>query len=69
MPSLMEIFLILNCFRMKFDVNKIPDSVFREERMSRYPYRKEDFQAEKLIFTYSISELFNTSDNEYIEKD
>ena len=61
-------FFNIELFRNEFDVNKIPDSVFREERMSRYPYRKEDFQAEKLIFTYSISELFNTSDNEYIEK-
>ena len=34
----------------------------------RYPYRKEDFKVKCLEFTYSISQLFNTSDSEYIER-
>ena len=55
-------------FRNEFDVNKIPDDAFREERLIRYPYRKEDFNAKFLEYTYSIGELFNTTDVEYLEK-
>lgn len=55
-------------YRNEFDLDKIPEAVFREERLSRYPYRKEDFIAKSLEFTYSISELFNTTDMEYVEK-
>ena len=59
---------MINLYRNEFDVDKIPENVFREERFMRYPYRKEDFKAKCLEFTYSISQLFNTSDSEYIER-
>lgn len=58
----------IKLYRNEFDVDKIPENVFREERLMRYPYRKEDFRAEFLEYTYSISELFNTKDIGYIEK-
>lgn len=54
--------------RNEFDIEKIPEDVFKEERLMRYPYRKEDFYAKSLQFTYSIGELLNTKDAEYIEK-
>lgn len=59
---------MINLYRNEFDVDKIPENVFREERFMRYPYRKEDFKVKCLEFTYSISQLFNTSDSEYIER-
>lgn len=55
-------------FRNEFDVDKMPEEIFKEERLSRYPYRKEDFCSKNLEFTYTISEIFNTKDSEYIEK-
>lgn len=58
----------ITLYRNEFDLEKMPEAIFKEERLSRYPYRKEDFNAKKLEFTYSISELFNTKDAEYIEK-
>lgn len=58
----------ITLYRNEFDLDKIPDVIFQEERLSRYPYRKEDFHAKFLEFTYSISELFNTKDAEYINR-
>lgn len=58
----------ITLYRNEFDLDKIPDAIFQEERLSRYPYRKEDFHAKFLEFTYSISELFNTKDAEYINR-
>lgn len=58
----------ITLYRNEFDLDKIPDAIFQEERLSRYPYRKEDFHANFLEFTYSISELFNTKDAEYINR-
>lgn len=58
----------IRLYRNEFDLGKMPEAIFKEERLSRYPYRKEDFNVKSLEFTYSINELFNTKDVEYIEK-
>lgn len=59
---------VIRLYRNEFDIDKIPEMVFREERFTRYPYRKEDFKAKYLEFVYSVNQLFNTSDFEYVEK-
>ena len=57
----------IKLYRNEFDLEKIPNTVFKEERFARYPYRREDFEKEELQFQYSINELFNTNDHEIIE--
>lgn len=59
---------IITLFRNEFDLDKIPQDIYKDERFSKYPYRKEDFFSKSLSFTYTISELFNTTDAEFIEK-
>lgn len=54
--------------RNEFDLSRMPDDVFREERFLRYPYRKEDFEKKVFIFHYPISQLFSTDDKELIAK-
>lgn len=58
----------ITLFRNEFDLDKIPDFVFKEERLSRYPYRKMDFHSKSLEFIYTIGELFNTKDVDFIER-
>ena len=58
----------IKLYRNEFDIDKIPEEAFTEKRLLRYPYRKQDFKEKYLKFTYSISELFNTNDIEYINK-
>ncbi|OYO59426.1 hypothetical protein CG709_18745, partial [Lachnotalea glycerini] len=41
--------------RNEFDLSRMPDDVFREERFLRYPYRKEDFEKKVFTFNYPIS--------------
>lgn len=57
----------IKLYRNEFDLEKIPNNVFREERFARYPYRKEDFEKEELQFQYTINELFNTKDQKLID--
>lgn len=54
--------------RNEFDLSRMPDDVFREERFLRYPYRKEDFEKKVFTFNYPISQLFSTDDEELIAK-
>lgn len=54
--------------RNEFDLSRMPDDVFREERFLRYPYRKEDFEKKVFTFHYPISLLFSTDDKELIAK-
>lgn len=57
----------IKLYRNEFDLEKIPNTVFKEERFARYPYRREDFEKEELQFQYSINELFNTNDQKIVD--
>ena len=55
---------MINLYRNEFDVDKIPENVFREERFMRYPYRKEDFKAIKekhLWYDWEDSKCFTAN--------
>ncbi len=54
--------------RNEFDLTRMPDEVFREERFLRYPFRKEDFKNKVFTFKVPVSELFCTNDSETIKK-
>ena len=54
--------------RNEFDLSRMPDDVFREERFLRYPYRKEDFEKKVFTFSYPIAQLLSTDDKELIAK-
>jgi Signal transduction histidine kinase regulating C4-dicarboxylate transport system len=54
--------------RNEFDLSRMPNEVFHENRFLRYPYRKEDFENKVFIFKFTISELFRTDDREMIAK-
>lgn len=55
-------------YRNEFDLNKIPEELFENERLKRYPYRKENFENGVFNFKYSISELMNSEDPKYLEE-
>ena len=54
--------------RNEFDLTRMPNEVFNEDRFLRYPYRKEDFKKRVFTFNYSVIDLFNTEDEEVIKK-
>jgi signal transduction histidine kinase len=52
--------------RNEFDLNKIPLEVFELEAFQQYPYRYEDFKKGTLDFTFTIPQLMNTEQTEFI---
>lgn len=53
--------------RNEFDLNKIPSEVFEMEHFKKYPYRYEDFKTKRFKFEFTIPELMNTEQVEYID--
>ena len=53
---------------MLFDLNKIPNDLFKDERLAKFPYRKEDFEKGIFNYKYSIAELINSDDENYLKE-
>ena len=56
----------IKLFRKEFETSRIPEDIFLMEAFKSFPYRKEDFRKEYLIFEYKISELLNSNKEELI---
>lgn len=54
--------------RNEFDLNKIPNDLFKDERLAKFPYRKEDFEKGIFNYKYSIAELINSDDENYLKE-
>lgn len=58
----------IDLYRNEFDLNRIPDDLFENERFKKYPYTKEDFEKNIIEYNYSIPELMATNDDSYINR-
>jgi hypothetical protein len=56
----------IKLFRKEFETSRIPEDIFLMEEFKSFPYRREDFRKEYLIFEYKISELLNSNEEEII---
>ena len=56
----------IKLFRKEFETSRIPENIFLMEEFKSFPYRREDFRKEYLIFEYKISELLNSNEEEII---
>lgn len=58
----------IDLYRNEFDLNRIPDDLFENERFKKYPYTKDDFENNIIEYNYSIPELMATNDDSYINR-